>query len=163
MKHPSRDRMRTHWWWSVQKRQQKCIALGITYTYGHSIDNSSSIGNNGTIQTSGGALTTPGVQNFRRLDLEEGNSSFDVRQSADGQLAAGASLWAEPRVLPTRADSRSHALDNFSLSGTFTFATGSYFTPSYSGSQEEASSGQLVYTAAGPRVHPADQGCGHDQ
>ncbi len=127
---------------SVQKRQQKGIALGITYTYGHSIDNSSSIGNNGTIQTSGGALTTPGVQNFRRLDLEEGNSSFDVRQSATGNWLLELPFGPN-RAYFNKGGFWSHALDNFSLSGTFTFATGSYFTPSYSGSQEEASSGNL--------------------
>jgi hypothetical protein len=32
----------------------------------------------------------------------------------------------------------SHALDGFGLSGTFTFATGLYLTPTYSGNQAEA-------------------------
>ena len=59
---------------SLQKREQKGIELGITYTYGHAIDNASSVG--------GGSATS--VQNFQRLDLEESNSAFDVRQSATG-------------------------------------------------------------------------------
>jgi hypothetical protein len=117
---------------SVQKRQQKGIALGITYTYGHAIDNASSIG---------GASATS-VQNFQRLDLEEGNSAFDIRQSATGnwllQLPFGPN-----RAYFNKGGFWSHALDDFSLSGTFTFSTGEYFTPSYSGSQAEAASGNL--------------------
>jgi hypothetical protein len=117
---------------SVQKRQQKGIALGITYTYGHAIDNASSIG---------GASATS-VQNFQRLDLEEGNSAFDIRQSATGnwllQLPFGPN-----RAYFNKGGFWSHALDDFSLSGTFTFSTGEYYTPSYSGSQAEAASGNL--------------------
>jgi hypothetical protein len=117
---------------SVQKRQQKGIALGITYTYGHSIDNASSIG--------GSSATS--VQNFRRLDLEESNSAFDVRQSATGNWLLELPFGPN-RAYFNKGGFWSHALDNFSLSGTFTFSTGEYFTPSYSGSQEEASSGNL--------------------
>ena len=125
---------------SVQKRQQKGIALGITYTYGHSIDNASSIG---------GASATS-VQNFQRLDLEEGNSSFDVRQSATGNWLLELPFGPN-RAYFNKGGFWSHALDNFSLSGTFTFSTGSYFTPSYSGSQEEASSGN-AFTLRPDRV-----------
>jgi hypothetical protein len=117
---------------SVQKREQKGIALGITYTYGHSIDNASSIG--------GGGATS--VQNFRRLDLEESNSSFDVRQSASGNWLLELPFGPN-RAYFNNGGFWSHALDDFSLSGTFTFSTGSYFTPSYSGSQAEAASGNL--------------------
>ncbi|HSY35546.1 MAG TPA: hypothetical protein VK814_07350, partial [Acidobacteriaceae bacterium] len=125
---------------SVQKRQQKGIALGITYTYGHSIDNASSVG--------GASATT--VQNFRRLDLEEGNSSFDVRQSATGNWLLELPFGPN-RAYFNKGGFWSHALDGFSLSGTFTFSTGSYFTPSYSGSQEQASSGN-TFTLRPDRV-----------
>jgi trimeric autotransporter adhesin len=117
---------------SVQKRQHNGNALGITYTYGHAIDNASSIGGSG--ETS--------VQNFRRLDLEEGNSAFDVRQSATGNWLLSLPFGPNRKYF-NKGGFWSHALDDFSLSGTFTFSTGSYFTPSYSGSQEEASSGNL--------------------
>jgi hypothetical protein len=36
-----------------------------------------------------------------------------------------------------------YALDGFSLSGTFTFATGNYLTPQYSGNTAEAQSGNV--------------------
>ncbi len=117
---------------SVQKRQQKGIALGITYTYGHAIDNASSIG--------GASVEYP--QNFQRLDLEEGNSAFDVRQSATGNWLLELPFGPN-RAYFNKGGFWSHALDDFSLSGTFTFSTGNYFTPSYSGSQAEAASGNL--------------------
>ena len=127
---------------SVQKRQQKGIALGITYTYGHAIDNASSIGNGATTGSTVGGVTVPPVQNFQRLDLEDGNSSFDVRQSATGNWLLELPFGPNRRFF-NKGGFWSHALDDFSLSGTFTFSTGSYFTPSYSGSQEQASSGNL--------------------
>ena len=117
---------------SAQKRQQKGIALGITYTYGHSIDNASSVG----------GVSATSVQNFRRLDLEEANSTFDRRQSATGNWLLELPFGPN-RAFFNQGGFWSHALDNFSLSGTFTFATGAYFTPSYAGSQAQASSGNL--------------------
>jgi hypothetical protein len=115
---------------SLRKREQKGIELGITYTYGHAIDNASSVG---------GASATS-VQDFQRLDLEEGNSAFDVRQSATGNWLL-ALPFGPNRAYFNKGGVWSHALDGFSLSGTFTFSTGSYFTPSYSGSQAEAAAG----------------------
>ncbi len=125
---------------SLQKRQQKGIALGITYTWGHAIDNASSIG--------GASATT--VQNFHRLDLEEGNSAFDVRQSATGNWLLSLPFGPNRKFF-NQGGFWSHALDDFSLSGTFTFSTGSFFTPSYSGSQEQASSGN-TFTLRPDRV-----------
>ncbi len=131
---------------SVQKRQQKGIALGITYTYGHSIDNASTIAGtsetNGAASASTGAVSTAGVQDFHRLDLEEGNSAFDIRQSASGNWLLELPFGPN-RAYFNKGGFWSHALDDFSLSGTFTFSTGEYFTPSYSGSEAEAASGNL--------------------
>jgi hypothetical protein len=134
---------------SVQKRQQKGIALGITYTYGHSIDNASSIG--------GSSATS--VQNFRRLDLEESNSAFDVRQSATGNWLLELPFGPN-RAYFNKGGFWSHALDDFSLSGTFTFSTGSYFTPSYSGNQAEAASGNLFTLRPDRVVGEAVKGAG---
>jgi hypothetical protein len=44
-----------------------------------------------------------------------------------------------------------YALDGFSLSGNFTFATGTYYTPVYTGNAEEAQSGN-VFTQRPDRV-----------
>ncbi|MGA8940081.1 MAG: TonB-dependent receptor [Acidobacteriaceae bacterium] len=117
---------------SLQKREQKGVSLGITYTYGHSIDNASSVG--------GGSATS--VQDYRRLDLEEGNSSFDRRQSASGNWMLELPFGPNRKYF-NKGGLWSRVLDGYSLSGSFTLATGSYFTPSYSGSQAEAASGNL--------------------
>jgi hypothetical protein len=131
---------------SLQMRQQKGIALGITYTYGHAIDNASTIAGasetNGAAGASTGAVSTVGVQNFNRLDLEEGNSAFDIRQSATGNWLLELPFGPN-RAFLNKGGFWAHALDDFSLSGTFTFSTGEHYTPSYSGSQAEAASGNL--------------------
>jgi hypothetical protein len=114
---------------SAQKRQQKGIALGVTYTYSHTIDNASGVG---------GAVGTP-VQNFYRLDLEEGNASFDQRHNLTGNWVAELPFGPN-RAFLSKGGVRSKLLDGFSLSGTFTFASGEYFTPQYSGNQTEAAS-----------------------
>jgi trimeric autotransporter adhesin len=131
---------------SLQMRQRKGIALGITYTYAHAIDNASTIAGtsetNGAAVVSTGAVNTVGVQNFNRLDLEEGNSAFDIRQSATGNWLLELPFGPN-RAFFNKGGFWAHALDDFSLSGTFTFSTGEYYTPSYSGSQAEAASGNL--------------------
>jgi hypothetical protein len=114
---------------SLQQRQRKGVALGATYTYLHSIDNASGVG---------GAVGTP-VQNFYRLDLEEGNSNFDQRHNLTGNF-----LYEMPfgpnREFLNKGGAMAKILDGFSVSGSFTFGTGNYFTPTYSGNQAEASS-----------------------
>jgi trimeric autotransporter adhesin len=115
---------------SAQKRQQKGIALGFTYTYSHTIDNASGVG---------GAVGTP-VQNFYRLDLEEGNSSFDQRHNLSGNWLLELPFGPN-RAFFNKGGLSSKLLDGFSLSGTFTFATGTYFTPTYASNEAEAASG----------------------
>ena len=64
---------------SVRKRMQQGVALGATYTYGHSIDNASSIGG------SGGTGTVV-AQDWQNLLAEESNSSFDQRHQVTGNF-----------------------------------------------------------------------------
>ena len=118
---------------SAQKRQQKGIALGFTYTYSHTIDNASGVG---------GAVGTP-IQNFYRLDLEEGNSSFDQRHNLTGNWVLELPFGPN-RAFFNKGGLSSKLLDGFSLSGTFTFASGTYFTPTYTGNQAEAASGNTI-------------------
>ena len=117
---------------SAQKRQTKGIAMGVTYTYSHSIDNASGVG---------GAVGTP-VQNLFNLAAEEGNSSFDQRHNLTGNF-----LYELPfgpnRALLNKGGMMAKVLDGFSLSGTFTIASGNYFTPQFTENQEEASSGNV--------------------
>ena len=115
---------------SLQQRQKKGIALGASYSYSHAIDNASSIG--------GGGGST--VQNFYRLDLEESNSNFDQRH-----LLSGTWLLELPfgpnREFLNKGGFWAKTLDGFSLSGSFNFGTGNYFTPQYSGTIAQAAAG----------------------
>jgi len=113
---------------SAQKRQSKGVALGFTYTYSHTIDNASGVG---------GAVGTP-IQNFFDLAAEEGNSSFDQRQNLTGNWLMELPFGPN-RAFLNKGGFMAHVLDGFNLSGTFTFATGTYYTPTYSGDQAEAS------------------------
>jgi hypothetical protein len=112
---------------SAQKRQSRGVALGFTYTYSHAIDNASGVG---------GAVGQP-VQNLNRLDLEEGNASFDQRHNLTGNWVAELPFGPN-RAFLNKGGFWAYAFDGFSLSGTFTFATGSYLTPTVSNNQSSA-------------------------
>jgi hypothetical protein len=103
----------------VNKRLSGGIALGVNYQYAHSIDNAGSVGGTSTVV----------AQNWQDLKAEEGNSSFDQRHKVSGtylyQLPFGADkLWVNSGV-------GAHILEGLSVSGSFTFATGTPLTPSY--------------------------------
>ncbi len=125
---------------SLQKRQQKGIALGATYTYGHAIDDASVVGN--------GAARVA-MQNFFNLRGEEGNSSLDVRHNLTGNWVAELPFGPNRKFL-NKGGVMAKVLDGFSISGTFTFASGTYYTPQFSGSQAEAGSGN-TYTQRADR------------
>jgi hypothetical protein len=115
---------------NVRKRLQKGASLQATYHYGHSIDNASSIG--GTQATV--------AQNDRDLNAEEGNSSFDVRHQVTGNWVFELPFGPN-RAYLSKVGFWSKALDGFSLSGDFTFATGTYYTPHYVSTVAETATG----------------------
>jgi hypothetical protein len=115
---------------NVRKRLQKGVSLQATYHYGHSIDNASSIG---------GAQPTV-AQNDQDLNAEEGNSAFDVRQQLTGNWVLELPFGPN-RALLSKGGFWSKALDGFSLSGDFTFATGTYYTPHYVSTVAETATG----------------------
>ena len=125
---------------SARKRLQKGVALQATYVYGHSIDNASSIGGS----------TASTVQNSARLDLEEGNSSFDVRQQVNGNFVYELPFGPN-RAFLSKGGAVSKIFDGFSVSGTFTFATGTYLTPEYQSTAAELAAGG-TYTLRPNRV-----------
>ncbi|MGA2888410.1 MAG: TonB-dependent receptor [Terracidiphilus sp.] len=103
----------------VNKRLSSGIALGANYQYSHSIDDAGSVGGTSTVV----------AQNWQDLAAEEGNSSFDQRHKVTGtylyELPFGKDkFWVTSGV-------GSHILEGFSVSGSFTFATGAPLTPSY--------------------------------
>jgi trimeric autotransporter adhesin len=115
---------------NVRKRLQKGVSLQATYHYGHSIDNASSIG---------GGTPVP-AQNPQDLDAEEGNSSFDVRHQVTGNWVLELPFGPN-RAFFSKGGFWSKALDGFSLSGDFTFATGTYYTPHYVSTVAETATG----------------------
>jgi hypothetical protein len=115
---------------NVRKRLQKGVSLQATYHYGHSIDNASSIG---------GTAAVP-AQNDKDLNAEEGNSSFDVRHQVTGNWVLELPFGPN-RAFFTKGGFWSRALDGFSLSGDFTFASGTYFTPHYVSTVAETATG----------------------
>jgi hypothetical protein len=115
---------------NVRKRMQKGVSLQATYHYGHSIDNASSIG---------GTTVVP-AQNDKDLNAEEGNSSFDVRHQVTGNWVLELPFGPN-RAYFAKGGFWSKALDGFSFSGDFTFATGTYFTPHYVATIAETATG----------------------
>ncbi len=115
---------------NARKRLQKGISLQATYTYSHSIDNASSVGG------SGNSI----AQDDQNLAAEESNSSFDVRHKVTGtwiyELPFGPN-----RPFLSKGGAWSKILDGFSFSGDYTFATGTFATPVYSGTSTEVAAG----------------------
>lgn len=115
---------------NVRKRLQKGISLQASYLYGHSIDNASSIGGSGTVV----------AQNDLDLNAEEGNSSFDIRHKVSGNWVLELPFGPN-RAFLAKGGFWSKALDGFSISGDYTFATGTYFTPQYNATIAETATG----------------------
>ena len=104
----------------LRKRLQNGVSLGANYTYSHSIDNAGSIGGTSTVV----------AQNWQDLLAEEGNSSFDQRHKVSGDYLFELPFGKDKQFL-SGGGVGSKILEGMSVSGTFTFATGTPLTPSY--------------------------------
>jgi hypothetical protein len=103
----------------VNKRLSSGISMGANYQYSHSIDDAGGVGGTSTVV----------AQNWQDLAAEESNSSFDVRHKVSGTYLYELPFGKDKFWVTTGVGS--HILEGFSVSGSFTFATGSYLTPSY--------------------------------
>jgi hypothetical protein len=129
----------------VNKRMSSGIAVGADYQYSHSIDDAGALGSTSKVV----------AQNWQDLAAEEGNSSIDQRHKVSGtylyELPFGKDkFWVTSGV-------GSHILEGFSVSGSFTFATGLPLTPSYPAAISDVShgtAGTLRPDYAFPRVSP---------
>jgi trimeric autotransporter adhesin len=117
---------------SARKRLQRGIALAATYTYGHSIDNASSIGG------SGGSATVV-AQNWQNLLAEESNSSFDIRNQVTGNFLYELPFGPDEHFITSGW--MGHAMSGISISGTFDFANGTPLTPHYEATVDEVARG----------------------
>jgi trimeric autotransporter adhesin len=126
----------------LNKRYSKGMALGANYQYSHSIDDSSAVGGlsslgGGSGASQAGAART--AQNWQNLNAEESSSSFDVRHQVSGtylyELPFGKDkFWVT-------SGTGSHILEGFSVSGSFTFASGSPLNPTYAASAANVACG----------------------
>ncbi len=103
----------------VNKRLSKGVSLGANYQYSHMIDDATSV--NG----SGGSL----VQNWQNLAAEEGHSVLDLRHQVSGTYLFELPFGKDKYWLTTGV--ASHIAEGFSVSGSFTFASGGWLSPTY--------------------------------
>ncbi len=103
----------------VNKRLSSGISMGANYQYSHAIDDAGAVGGVGGV----------GAQNWTNLLDEEGNSSVDVRHKVSGNYDYELPFGKDKHWVTTGTGS--HILEGFSVSGTFTFASGSPLTPTY--------------------------------
>ncbi len=113
----------------VNKRLSKGVSLGANYQYSHSIDDAGALG----------GASTAVAQDWQNLRAEEGNSSTDQRHRVSGnylyELPFGKDkFWMTSGI-------GAHLLEGFSISGSFTFATGTPLTPSYQAAVRDVANG----------------------
>jgi hypothetical protein len=113
----------------LNKRLSGGIAVGANYQYSHSIDDAGSVGGTSTVV----------AQNWQDLEAEEGNSSFDVRHTVSGTYLYELPFGKDKHWVTSGAGS--HVLEGFSVSGSFTFATGMPLTPRYGAAVEDVARG----------------------
>ncbi|WP_263359039.1 carboxypeptidase-like regulatory domain-containing protein [Acidicapsa ligni] len=114
----------------LRKRLQNGISMGANYQYSHSIDNAGSIGGTSTVV----------AQNWQDLQAEEANSSFDLRHKVSGDYLYELPFGKDKRFF-SGGGVTSKALEGWSVSGTFTFATGTPLTPSYASATADVARG----------------------
>jgi hypothetical protein len=113
----------------LNKRLSKGISLGANFQYSHSIDDAGSVGGTSTVV----------AQNWQNLPAEEGNSSFDVRHKVSGTYLYELPFGKDKFWLTS--GTASHIFEGFSISGSFTFATGTPLSPGYQADSASAVSG----------------------
>ena len=113
----------------VNRRLSNGTAFGANYQYSHSIDNAGSVGGTSTVV----------AQNWQDLGAEESNSSFDVRHQVTGTYLYELPFGNDKRWVTSGVGS--HILEGFSVSGSFTFATGTPLTPAYQAGVADVTNG----------------------
>jgi hypothetical protein len=103
----------------VNKRLSNGVSLGANYQYSHSIDDAGALGGTSTVV----------AQNWQDILAEEGNSSIDQRHRVTGTYLFELPFGKDKRWLTTGKPA--HIFEGLSVSGSFTFATGTPLTPNY--------------------------------
>jgi hypothetical protein len=113
----------------LNKRLSSGISLGANYQYSHSIDDAGSVGGTSTVV----------AQNWQDLGAEEGNSSFDQRHRVSGNYLYELPFGKDKTWVTSGTGA--HILEGFSVSGNFTFATGTPLTPRYAAAVSDVARG----------------------
>jgi hypothetical protein len=108
----------------LNKRLSNGIAITAYYQYSHSIDDAGSVG----------GTSTAVAQNWQDLAAEEANSSFDQRHKVTGTYLYELPFGKDKQFL-SGGGTASRILEGISVSGSFTFATGTPLTPVFQASQ----------------------------
>jgi hypothetical protein len=103
----------------VNKRLTKGISMGANYQYSHSIDDAGALGSVGGV----------GAQNWTDIQAEEGNSSLDQRHKVSGTYLYELPFGQDKFWVTSGAGAK--ILEGLSVSGSFTFATGTPLSPYY--------------------------------
>lgn len=103
----------------LNKRLTKGVSMGANYQYAHAVDDASSV--NGS--------TAAVAQDWQDLAAEEANSLLVPRHKVSGNYLYELP-FGEGRTWATTG-AANHILEGFSVSGTFTFASGLWLTPTY--------------------------------
>lgn len=114
----------------ARRRPVRGVGFGVTYTLGRSRDNASSIGGGGTSV----------AQDDRNLDAEWGLSTFDRRH----QLSTDASIelpFGPNRRWLNKGGVRAALLENWRATTTFTWQSGTPYTPRIRGAASEVARG----------------------
>jgi hypothetical protein len=114
----------------LQKRQSHGIGGSVTYTIGRSRDDASTVG--------GGATVV--AQNDQDLGAEWGNSSFDRRHQVSGSLSVELPFGPNRRWL-NGGGVWAALLDNWRLSGNYSWQSGTPLTPLVRASAADAARG----------------------
>jgi hypothetical protein len=109
----------------VNKRMSNGFGVGANYQYSHSIDDAGSVGGTGSVV----------AQNWQNIEADMGNSSFDVRDKVSGNYVYELPFGKDKFYFTT--GKMSHILEGFSISGSYTFATGTPLTPTLQASQSD--------------------------
>ncbi len=113
----------------LNKRLSNGIAVGANYQYSHSIDDAGALGSVGGV----------GAQNWTDLAAEEGNSTIDQRHKVSGTYLYELPFGQDKRWMTTGTGS--HILEGFSVSGSFTFASGTPLTPVFDAAETSVACG----------------------
>jgi len=127
----------------LNKRLSSGIAVGANYQYSHSIDDASSVGGTSSVV----------AQNWQDIETDTGNSNFDVRHKVSGTYLYELPFGKDKFYFTT--GKASHVLEGFSISGSYTFATGTPLSPTYQASFTDVAHG-TTGTQRPDRVAGAD-------